>query len=1131
MELDRTGAERPGYRAGGSAGFTDARYSQGVIVGDGNTQNITIYKYRGMSPDRPAPAPLIDAGGRVEFPYRGLGWFGEHDAPLFFGRDPAITDVLHQLSEAFTEPRIVAVGGVSGSGKSSLMRAGVLPRIRSGAVDGLPGADRWPPFVVFSPGSSPLDDLADATASATRMDAATLRRELRHDPTGFAATAAQATTVAPGAPPDGGRRLLVVVDQFERIFTQCTDPNLREGFVGALHAAATTPQTETGTPPALVVLVVRSDFEAHCAELEGLAEAIRHRCMLTSMTERQLRLAITEPAKTAGSRVEDELTEQLLREVRAATRITSNTPTAVSGAGVLPLVSDALDRAWRQRAGDNLTATDYDRVGGIDRAVAHSAQRTYDDLTPEQQVVARTVFTRLTVVGPDGTDTADRARRSDLTEIAGEAVDVEAVLEAFAAERLLTLGDDSVEISHEVLLSTWPLLRDEWLADTRADRAVRTRLHNAASVWDEHGRDNSYLFTGTVLDTTTATVARIITEPDRHTPLTDLEHRFLTASTRAARRRAAFTATLVLLVVALTVVAAGVLIKQTWESDKQRKIAVAQNLISRSQLLYTTDPYGSRVAALAAWRIHQSDETFHAIRHAASNPRTAKLTGHTSTVNAVAFSPDGHTLATGSGSDNTVRLWDPATGEQIGEPLIGHTGSVVSVAFSPDSPHILATGSSDDTVRLWDPATGEQIGGPLIGHTGGVVSVAFSRDGHTLATGGSDDTVRLWDPATGGQIGQLLIGHTGGIASVAFSPDGDTLATGSWNSTVRLWDPATGEQIGGPLIGHTGSVVSVAFSPDSPHILATGSSDSTVRLWNLATGGQIGQLLTGHTGGIASVAFSPDGHTLATGSSDSTVRLWYPTTGEQISETLIDHTGNAASVAFSPDGHTLATAGGSNDTVQLLESATGEQIGELLTGHTGGVVSVAFSRDGHTLATGGGSDNTVRLWNPATGEQIGQLLTGHTSGVASVAFSRDGHTLATGGSSDNTVRLWDPATGEQIGEPLIGHTDMVVSVAFSPDGHTLATGSSDSTVRLWDPATGEQIGEPLIGHTDMVVSVAFSPDGHTLTTGGSDDTVRLWNIGSADDVAGSLCRWGGQDFESAPWPPDVPTDLRTELCP
>ncbi|MEV4129163.1 hypothetical protein, partial [Nocardia sp. NPDC049707] len=985
MDLDRTGAERSGYRVGGGAGFIDARYSQGVIAGDGNTQNVTIYNYRGMSPDRPAPAPLIGAGGRVEFPYRGLGWFGEHDAPLFFGRDPAITDVLHQLCEVFAEPRIVAVGGVSGSGKSSLMRAGVLPRIRSGAVDGLPGADRWPPFVVFSPGNSPLDDLAGATASATGMDAATLRRELRHDPTGFAATAAQATTVSPGAPPDSGRRLLVVVDQFERIFTQCTDPSQREGFVAALHAAATTPQTETGTPPALVVLVVRSDFEARCAELEGLAEAIRHRCLLTSMTERQLRLAITEPAKTAGARVEDELTEQLLREVRAATRIPSNTPAAASGAGVLPLVSDALDRAWRQRAGDSLTAADYDRVGGIDRAVARSAQRTYDDLTPERQMVARKVFTRLTIAGPDGTDTADRARRSDLTTTAEETADVETVLEAFAAERLLTLGDDSVEISHEVLLGTWPLLRDEWLADTRADRAVRTRLRNAAGVWDEHGHDNSYLFTGNVLDTTTATAARIGTEPDRHTPLTDLEHRFLTASTRAARRRArqrrAFTATLVLLVVALTVVA-GVAIQQTRKSDEQRRIAVAQNLISRSQLLYTTDPYGSRVAALAAWRIHESDETFHAIRNAASNPRTAKLTGHTNSVTSVAFSPDGHMLATG-GYDGTVRLWDPVTQKQIGEPLTGPTSGLFSVAFSPDG-HMLATGGFDGTVRLWDPVTRQQIGEPLTIHTD-ISSVTFSPDSHTLATSIGDGTVRLWDLVTRQQIGEPLTGHTDRVFSVAFSPDGHTLATGSDDSTVRLWDPVTQKQIGEPLTGHTDSVSAVAFSPDG-HTLATGSDDDTVRLWDPVTRHSIGEPLTGHTSGIFSVAFSRDGHSLATGGRDGTVRLWDP--------------------------------------------VTRHPIGEPLTGHANSVISVAFSPDGHTLATGS-YDSTVRLWDPVTGQQIGDPLTVHT-GVGSVAFSPDGHTLATG-SYDGTVRLWDPVTGQQIGDPLTVHTG-VGSVAFSPDG-------------------------------------------------------------------------------------------------
>jgi hypothetical protein len=253
------------------------------------------------------------------------------------------------------------------------------------------------------------------------------------------------------------------------------------------------------------------------------------------------------------------------------------------------------------------------------------------------------------------------------------------------------------------------------------------------------------------------------------------------------------------------------------------------------------------------------------------------LRGHDQAVLSVAFSPDGSLLASGS-ADSTVRLWDPATGEPVGDPLTGHDDYVQSVAFSPDG-SLLASGSDDNTVRLWDPATGEQVTYPLVGHEDYVLSVAFSPDGSRLASGSVDRTVRLWDPATGKPVGEPLVGHEGTVESVAFSPDGSLLASGGDDNTVRLWDPATGEQVA--VITNDSSVLSLAFSPDGLR-LALGSSDETVGLWNPATGEQVGDPLTGHDGYVQSVAFSPDGTLLASGSDDKAVRLWDPATGEPV---------------------------------------------------------------------------------------------------------------------------------------------------------------------------------------------------------------------------------------------------------
>ncbi len=1006
-------------QAGAGGGYSvDARGGMGVQVGDRNIQ--INYAYNGLTlTDGVAPPPLVSVSGVIDSPYRGLGAFEEQDAPFFFGREETATQLLDRMSRLVEGPGLLVVSGVSGAGKSSLLRAGVLPRIRGAGLASAPGAASWP-CLVFTPGRAPLDELALRVGLLAGADAAAVRRGLDVDPGGFALTARQAALTSPPLPggepggrvaqrhrPPEQRRLLFVVDQFEQVFTQCPDEGQRQAFITALCAAAGIRDGPDGVPAALVVLGVRADFEARCAGYPELAGPVQDRYLVTPMTGRQLRLAITGPARAAGSRVDDELAEVLLAEVRA------RQPEG-AGAGVLPLLSHALDQAWRSRTGETLTLADYERTGGIEGAVALSAERAYARLSAGQQAAARQVFTRLTATSADGVDTADRSIRAELTEgkTAGQVADVEAVLEAFAAERLLTLASDSVEISHEALLTAWPLLHDTWLTETYADRVIRTRLRATAAEWERRSRDPSYLYRGNLLQAAAEAAARAAADPARNLALSRAERDFLQASNRARRRgtRLRQAAIAGLAVLALVASVLSVLANQQRAAAiRQRDQAVENQIVAEAEQLSATDPSLAAQLLLTAYRRDPSQDLASRLISTENQPlSTSEITSGTagSTGFSVAFSPDGKTLAAGDGGSSAT-LWDvshPARPRQLSQPLAGDS-SLAAVAFSPDG-RILAAG--DDYVG--DPARPRKLGRPLTAGYG-VAAMAFSRDGKTLAAGDGDGTVQLWDvsePARPRKLGRpLAAGNGNGVFSLAFSPDGGILAVGDDGlGSATVWDvsdPARAHQLGQPLTAvQDNSRIAVAFSPDGD-ILATGDAGGPATLWHVGDPAQPiqrGPSFTPANGsGVAAVAFSPDGTTLATGDNDGSVELWDisdPGQPSELGQPLTTGNGSGvAAVAFSPDGTTLAIS----QTSRCWRSARTARPWPPATDTARWSCGTSATRPGHASSaspsrptrTGAWSCwrsvRTARHWPPmpATGSSCGTSATrpGHASSASS----------------------------------------------------------------------------------------------------------------------------------------------------
>ena len=823
-----------------------------IVSGEGNKVFIYQYQYHVAQAETPNFDAASTSRKLAPNPYRGLLAFEESDGDRFFGREKQTEQLWKKLRELYEEVaaiRLLPVYGPSGSGKSSLVRAGLIPEL---ARRPLPGRNQVR-VAILVPGAHPLEALAGVLASIATNDLTPVAKTRE-----FAGELSQTNKVGEY---DGLRRiadvlpeshtapLIVLIDQFEEVYTLCQDQTERDAFVGNLLYAVSDRSRRVS-----VVVTLRSDLLGETQKHPVLNRLFSSQGFLVpAMSEEELCEAIRKPAEFAEHPL-DEATIQLLLEQ------------AEGREGALPLLQFALTRMWEGIGEGGAPAVTLERIGGVGGALAGEAQRVFDSLSSKEQVIARRVFLGLVQLGEGTRDTRRRTVIDNLASYKDDDAQVRRVVERFSdpGVRLITLGSDengqeTVEVSHEALFNHWQLL-DRWLEESRSALRFQRRLEEVVQNWEQRSRPRGNLWRSPDLDL----LRRYVQQWGDS--LTPAQLKFFQASVSAERQSKVLQWVAVSSLITLT----GLALWQTWTARRGEQRSFAQQLAAQAESMNNRNAGLYQTSALLAVeaknRLTQLGESSLEVDRVLRNvvlllPRPLVKFSHDAEVVAASFSPDGSKVIAGSW-DKTARIWDSVSEKELAR--LNHDAEVVAARFSPDGSKVI-TGSYDKTARIWDSAGGKELA--RLNHDERVEAVSFSPDSRKVITGSYDKTARIWDTSTGKELARLE--HGEGVEVVNFNLNGSKVITGSRDKTARIWDMSTGKEL--IRFNHDDVVRAASFSPDGSKVI-TGSYDKTARIWDMSTGKELARLEHGQ--GVEVVSFSPDSRKVITGSYDKTAQIW-----------------------------------------------------------------------------------------------------------------------------------------------------------------------------------------------------------------------------------------------------------------